>query len=161
MELMTRPYQYRDRSALVNCIDTVCDECRWMATTHFIPDRQWNHALREPDCAFHQLVVSTMGNVVVGWCRLFPEDCVPTCDRGELGIGVLSSYCGQGIGKALLAEVLSRSYRQGFECIDLTVAPGNIAAIRLFRNFDFLPTETMDGLTKMTLTQHPMHALII
>lgn len=73
------------------------------------------------------------GNEVVGWCD------VVRCERqgmthvGHLGMGVLSSYRGLGIGRRLLAATLEDAFKKGIERIDLEVFSSNQVAINLYK----------------------------
>jgi hypothetical protein len=45
-----RFYLSKDRNCLVETINTVCAEGRWMRTERFEPTPAWEHALNEPQC---------------------------------------------------------------------------------------------------------------
>jgi len=122
-----------------------------MSTTRFEPDRSWLHALSSPDCQLHQLVLALDDERIVGWCRIFPKQSVSTSRIGELGIGVVGTYCGNGLGKELIVETLIQAFDYGFEKIILSVALGNTQARKLFRNKGFVPGSSSNGCQKMTL----------
>jgi ribosomal protein S18 acetylase RimI-like enzyme len=64
-----------------------------------------------------------------------------TTDRPFMlrGIGVLPSCQKRGIGTALLQYALAYCRQQSAGMITLEVAPGNVAAINLYKKFDFEP----------------------
>jgi ribosomal protein S18 acetylase RimI-like enzyme len=77
------------------------------------------------------------GDVVVGWADIAPVD-IPECaHRGMLGMGVLASHRGQGIGGRLLEACLAHAPRSNIEKVELTVYANNTAAIALYRKHGF------------------------
>ncbi len=57
--------------------------------------------------------------------------------RAELGISVVKSHWGQGIGSALLAQTIDYARQNGIEIIDLNVRSDNERAIHLYKKFGF------------------------
>jgi len=55
-----------------------------------------------------------------------------------LGMHVVGSHRGRGIGSALMSEALRWARRSGIERVELTVYPHNRAAIALYRRFGFV-----------------------
>lgn len=59
-------------------------------------------------------------------------------DQGDIdNVAVLPEYRGQGVGQALLREVILQSSRLGLSFLMLEVRPGNAAAVGLYRSFGF------------------------
>lgn len=56
---------------------------------------------------------------------------------GSLGIGVLASYRGQGIGEALIRVAINRAKEIRLTRIELTVREKNKSAIALYKKFGF------------------------
>ncbi len=87
-------------------------------------------------------VVAIVNDMVVGWCDITSN--VTALNRlayahcGELGIGVVVSYRGQGIGKALMLDALHRAKEKGLERIELTVFGKNKSAIALYQQLGFV-----------------------
>jgi RimJ/RimL family protein N-acetyltransferase len=131
-----RPFKIADRSRLVRTIDAVCGEGRWMSTTRFEPTESWLHALAEPRCSCHSLLVVEDAKKIVGWCRLFPRE-----DTGMqetiLGIGLLPAYRDRGIGTALVRQSLEWARDVGHGQVQLTTHPGNARAIHVFSRCGF------------------------
>jgi GNAT superfamily N-acetyltransferase len=133
------PYTASDRQPLIEAIDAVCAESRWMDTPCFQPTPAWNHALQSPDCPNHLLLVSRDGGRAVGWCRLFPlAGCNAPAYEAKLGIGLLPAYRGCGLGKALVDRAVGWARKVGITRLVLTTKPGNQRAIRLFERFGFV-----------------------
>lgn len=77
------------------------------------------------------------GARLVGWADISPVD-IPECaHRGVLGMGVIASHRGQGIGGRLLEACLARAPDNGIEKVELTVYANNRPAIDLYRKFGF------------------------
>ncbi len=57
--------------------------------------------------------------------------------RAELGISVVKSHWGQGVGSALLAKIIDYARQNGIEIIDLNVRADNKRAIRLYEKIGF------------------------
>ncbi|MFO0438956.1 MAG: GNAT family N-acetyltransferase, partial [Phenylobacterium sp.] len=76
-------------------------------------------------------------NVVVGWADVTPVD-IPECaHRGVLGMGLLASHRGMGLGSRLLEACIAHMPRTQMSKIELSVYSSNTAAIALYRRFGF------------------------
>src|ERR1700677_2664205 len=65
---------------------------------------------------------------------------------GTLGMGVHDSWCGRGIGRALLGEIVGIAERWlGLRRLELTVYVDNAPAIALYRRFGFAVEGTHRG----------------
>lgn len=65
--------------------------------------------------------------------------------RAEIGICVARSHWGQGIGSALMAQLLSFAAEQGIRQLNLEVRSDNERAIRLYEKFGFQRVATLPG----------------
>lgn len=83
-------------------------------------------------------VVAIADDNVVGWCDITSLNRPVYTHCGELGIGVVASYRGRGIGKALINEALRRAREEGLERIELTVFEKNTPAIALYKAMGFV-----------------------
>ncbi len=75
---------------------------------------------------------------VVGWCDVFPSKNPRLNHRGGLGMGILATYRGQGIGSQLLSAIIDHSKKFGLEKIELEVYTTNTGAIALYKKFKFV-----------------------
>ncbi len=57
--------------------------------------------------------------------------------RAELGISVVKSHWGNGIGSILMARAIDYAKRNNIEIIDLNVRADNTRAIQLYKKFGF------------------------
>jgi RimJ/RimL family protein N-acetyltransferase len=130
-------YQVKDRIQIIRVIDLVCAECEWMSTKKFIPTFQWLHAFSETKCQSHLLLVAEYADEPIGWCRLFPEECLEARKFVELGIGLLPDYRNQKIGSGLLQLAFHWAKNSGVDRIDLSAHNDNRRALHLFEKFGF------------------------
>ncbi len=77
------------------------------------------------------------GHRVIGSLSIRRDEHPVTAHVATLGMFVAASYRRRGIGTALLVEALRWARRNGVERVELTVYPGNEAALALYRRFGF------------------------
>jgi RimJ/RimL family protein N-acetyltransferase len=77
------------------------------------------------------------GDKVVGWADISPFTNPRLKHRGVLGMGLISSYRGRGLGTLLLNAALDHAKRIGVEKVELTVYTENANAIKLYRSLGF------------------------
>lgn len=136
--MISRVYKGKDQNKLIEVIDSVCAGCEWMTTKKFIPTVQWEHSLSAPNCQAHVLFVVEEKNDVVGWCRIFPENCQVSLSNVELGIGLLPVYRNKKWGHKILEIAFSWALKKELKQINLTVNEGNKIAFHLFNKFGFV-----------------------
>lgn len=78
------------------------------------------------------------GDQVVGWCDIFPNENPRMNHRGNLGMGIVSGFRGQGLGSKLIEETLAHAKRFGLEKVELHVYTSNVSAIGLYHKFGFV-----------------------
>ena len=79
------------------------------------------------------------GERVIGWCDIVPRSQEGFKHIGALGMGVLKSYRGKGLGKALMAEALRHAKKvNSLEIVELDVFESNSNAFKLYESFGFL-----------------------
>lgn len=137
-----RRFVAADRGMLITIVNTICAERHWMRTTRFQPTVAWEHALAEPDCPCHLLLVASDGERPVGWCRLF-STAVP--GEAELGIGLLPPYRERGIGTAMIQRSLRWACERSLTRLTLTTHDDNHRAIHVFEKCGFSPTGRREG----------------
>lgn len=74
---------------------------------------------------------------IIGWCDISALDRPVFAHIGSLGIGVLASYRGLGIGKRLMQRSIQKAEQKGLTRIELTVREKNTSAIALYEKFGF------------------------
>lgn len=82
-------------------------------------------------------VVAIQDNTVIGWCDISPLDRPVFAHVGSLGMGVIASFRGLGVGKALIKTALQQAVIKGLTRIELTVREHNTTAIALYEKMGF------------------------
>lgn len=75
---------------------------------------------------------------VVGWCDIRRQSFPSAAHRGALGMGVVSSYRGQGLGIRLLMAAVAKAREAGLARIEFEVRADNARAIALYDKFGFV-----------------------
>jgi len=121
-----------------------------MSTTRYEPTPAWTHALEEPTCLRHLLLVVIDKHDVVGWCRTFPASCQVDSTEASLGIGLLLEYRNRGIGSQLVQQSLIWAAGRGLQRVTLTTRLDNNRAIHIFTCCGFAFTgQTRDDTAEM------------
>jgi ribosomal protein S18 acetylase RimI-like enzyme len=87
-------------------------------------------------------VVAVSDGAVIGWCDLRPKQAPTLRHSAVLGMGIVATHRGQGIGSRLLASTLELARARGIHRAELIVRLDNTAAIRLYRRFGFVDEGT-------------------
>jgi ribosomal protein S18 acetylase RimI-like enzyme len=74
---------------------------------------------------------------IIGWCDISALDRPVFNHIGSLGMGIIASYRGLGIGKKLLQTAIQKAQQKGLTRIELTVREKNKRAIALYKKFGF------------------------
>jgi RimJ/RimL family protein N-acetyltransferase len=93
-----------------------------------------------PDPSGHNFVLGAfVDQKLVGMTGFFRKPGAKTNHKGKVwGVYVKQEYRGQGVGRALLAELLRRTHSQpGLEQVGLTVSPEQTAARQLYESLGF------------------------
>jgi len=127
--------QYIDSFA--QAVDSVARELRYLAFTEG-PPREVTEAFVQQNIAEnwpHFLALD--GDKVIGWCDIASMHRPVFVHSGVLGLGIISEYRGQGIGKRLISTALQAAKDRGLSRVVLTVREQNEIAIQLYKNFGF------------------------
>lgn len=74
---------------------------------------------------------------VVGWCDIHSQ-ILPAFDHsGVLGMGIINSHRGQGLGEKLIRTTLTAAKEKGLTRVELTVRENNLPAIALYKKVGF------------------------
>lgn len=139
MKCLIRPIRESDTAGFAETLGAVCRERRYLATVEPPPLAKVAGFVSENVRLGHPQYVADEGGRVVGWCDAIPG--APgsgTRHVGGLGMGVLASHRGRGIGAGLLAATIDGAKRAGLEKIELSVYSSNLPAIGLYRRFGFV-----------------------
>ncbi len=83
-------------------------------------------------------VVAVADGAVIGWCDLRRKAAPTQRHSAVLGMGVIATCRGQGIGSRMLATTLELALARGIQRAELIVRSDNAAAIQLYRRFGFV-----------------------
>lgn len=100
----------------------------------FDPDRAFPNQMIANDWPMYCAVDD---GKLIGWIDIVPVD-IPECrHRGTLGMGLLASHRGRGIGGRLMTAALDHAPRSGISKVELVVFERNPRAAALFRKHGF------------------------
>jgi RimJ/RimL family protein N-acetyltransferase len=131
------PFSDQYFEQLRQVLDVVAGEKRFLALTE---------APARDECfAFYRrlidngspLIVALIENQVVGWCDIQPAFGQARRHVGTLGMGLLASKRGRGIGTELIQAAIARAWSNGLRRIELTVRTDNHAARALYERIGF------------------------
>ncbi|WP_328989356.1 GNAT family N-acetyltransferase [Kribbella sp. NBC_01245] len=132
---------------LPHLIDMLLEAYNWGGVERFttdqlaLNDNAWRYIDGWPRAGEFGVIAAVDGRRAGAvWARLMPSsrpgygyvaDDVP-----ELSLGVVAEFRGQGVGRALLGEVITAARLAGYERLSLSVEPENFAA-GLYRSVGF------------------------
>lgn len=136
--LRIEPLAERHFAGLHQALDQVARERRYLAFTQAPP---FDEAL-----AFYRAIIAgglcqctaVLGDEVVGWCDVLPVRGEARAHVGTLGIGLVASARGRGIGARLLEQAIAGAWVRGMARIELDVRADNLPAQALYRRFGFV-----------------------
>jgi ribosomal protein S18 acetylase RimI-like enzyme len=132
------PIALRHIEGFRTCLDSVARERAYLGQSEAPPIERVKAFVRGNIANNFPQFVALDGNEVIGWCEAIPHWTSALKHRASLGIGVLTRYRGQGIGKALLLTCIAKAQELGVKRIDLEVRADNIDAIRLYKRAGFV-----------------------
>jgi RimJ/RimL family protein N-acetyltransferase len=119
-------------------VDSVARQRRYLAMLEAPPLEESAEFVRNNIQKGHPQFVALAGGQVVAWCDITPERRETMVHGGVLGIGVLESHRGYGIGPALLRATLEQAKKVGFKRVELTVREDNLRAKSLYELAGFV-----------------------
>jgi putative acetyltransferase len=99
----------------------------------------------------HASLVAVHGDRVIGHLNVAREEGSMTRHVASLGMAVAPDWRGQGVGSALMDEVLRWAREMGVEKLALSVYPHNDAALALYRKFGFKEEGRLTGHSKKSI----------
>jgi RimJ/RimL family protein N-acetyltransferase len=138
MSVSISPITVDDIESFHFCLDLVAREGRFLALleapaldhmTAFVTD---NIAKGVP-----QVVARESDGRVVGWCDISPGWHHTLRHCGSLGMGLLPTHRGKGLGEAMLKACLPLAVGAGITRVELEARSDNERALRLYRRLGF------------------------
>ncbi|MBC8742780.1 GNAT family N-acetyltransferase [Paraburkholderia sp. UCT31] len=121
-----------------NALDAVARERIYLGQTEARSLEWANEVVANNVKNNHAHFVALHDNDVVGWCDIIPRTLPGFGHTGALGMGVVKSLRGCGIGKALLLATIQRAIETGLTRIELEVYVSNTTAIELYQRNGFI-----------------------
>ena len=89
----------------------------------------------EPQAA---MLLAEVDGLFAGLCTLRPVAASRRCrHRCNVGVALYRAYCGMGLGRRMMEELLSIAKELGFEQVELEVVEGNDVAAALYQKLGF------------------------
>jgi ribosomal protein S18 acetylase RimI-like enzyme len=131
------PITEKHIEAFWNALDSVAREKIYIAFLEGPPietTRKFIHEQIENDMPHF---VALAGDVIIGWCSIASIPRPVFAHSGVLGMGIIASHRGKGIGKALMQATLDKAKERGLTRIELELREDNITALELYKKFGF------------------------
>jgi RimJ/RimL family protein N-acetyltransferase len=134
-EFTVRPLRREEIETLLDLLDAVAAERRWIASEPPIPRDRWREGfernLDDEYCV--NLAAVDDDDHLIGQL-----DARGRADRpAEIGMAVAEGWRGRGVGTALMEGCVDWARERGVHKLALQVWPHNDAAIRLYEKFGF------------------------
>jgi ribosomal protein S18 acetylase RimI-like enzyme len=131
------PIERRHITGFREALDSVARERRYLALTEAPPMPEVRRfVLNNLRSGAAQYVAVDDGRVV-GWCDVTPRTRESQRHSGVLGMGVVATHRGAGVGARLLATTMDSAIARGLTRIELIVLADNKPAISLYRRRGF------------------------
>lgn len=131
------PIERRHATGFREVLDGVARERRYLAFLEAPPVAEVRrfvlNGLRNGCPAF----VAVDDGRVIGWCDVIRKSRPTTSHSGVLGMGVVASHRGCGVGGRLITTTIETALARGLTRIELTVRTDNVPAIALYHRCGF------------------------
>ena len=133
-----RAIRKEDAPGFRTVLDAVSKERKFLARFEAHPEDRVRAFVDSNVNLGHPQFVAEEDGQIVGWCDALPGTVsAGTAHIGHLGMGVLKSQRGKGIGRRLIEATIAGAMAVGLEKIELSVYASNKPAIALYRRFGF------------------------
>jgi len=119
-------------------LDSVAREERYLALLQAFPPEATRAFIAAGVASGRPMFAARVAGEIVGWCDILVDKPLETLKHtGSLGMGVLRSHRGRGVGRALLERTLADARAKGLTRIELAVGVDNERAKKLYEKFGF------------------------
>lgn len=136
MSVTIRPITLDDAGGFHAALDSVARERRFLRLTEAPPLARSLHFIASNLARGNPQLVAVDEDEIVGWCDICRSNEQDSEHCGGLGMGLLASHRGKGIGTNLVTAALDAA-RGKFERVELEVYASNIPAIALYQKTGF------------------------
>lgn len=132
------PFLPEQREQVINVINRVAAEGKYLQTGRYVPTVDWEKALdgcADKQCGRKILIVLAHGSVG-GFCRLFSTE----EDRkiGNIGVVLLPEYRNKRAGTKLLYRMIGIASDYGYVRLTADILADNFISLRLFQRQGFV-----------------------
>jgi RimJ/RimL family protein N-acetyltransferase len=138
MTIEFRQIRVNETEAFRAAIDAVARERKYLALLEAPPIEQVRAFVKRNVELGYPQIIALMDDVVVGWCNVPPASRAVSAHVGDLFMGLLAEWRGQGIGERLLRHAMRAADLFGFQRVELGVFATNAAAAALYRKVGFV-----------------------
>jgi RimJ/RimL family protein N-acetyltransferase len=118
--------------------DSVARERKYLAALEGHPLERTEAFVANNIAKNYPQFVACAGDEIIGWCDVIPMALPAHAHVGVLGMGLLSAFRAQGIGRALLDATIKSAQAFGLVRIELTVHADNVPALALYSSIGFV-----------------------
>ena len=138
MTVNIRQITEADIEGFHTALDIVARERKYLTFLEAPPLEQTAAFVRRNIAEGYPQLVVLDNNEVVGWCDVTRPDRPVMAHVGVLGMGLLPTYRGRGLGQQLMTEALAAAKAAGFSRVQLGVLASNHRAAALYRKMRFV-----------------------
>ena len=136
--ITTRPGVPQDAGAVAACVDAVSRERQYLANTSGFSLEQTRAFITSLADSGGIQMVALADAKIVGWCDVTSFPFEGMRHVGRLGMGLLPSFRGQGLGRRLVRETLTHVFANNLQRVELEVFASNKIAIALYEREGFV-----------------------
>jgi RimJ/RimL family protein N-acetyltransferase len=119
-------------------VDSVARERRYLAMLKGFPLESTAEFVRSRIRAGSPHFIALVDGRVAGWCDIQPLPRETQAHGGVLGMGIVASHRGKGIGTALMRAALEAARTAGLTRVELTVREDTLRAKALYEKCRFV-----------------------
>lgn len=119
-------------------LDTVARERKYLSMLQAFPLEETRAFVHGMIRSGNPQLVALDGGRVVGWCDISRHFFPSHAHGGKLGMGIIPSYRGKGLGQRLMEATLQAARDAGFMRVELSVHADNARAIALYERVGFV-----------------------
>ena len=130
----------QDQNDIIDVINSVTDELKYLQTDRYVPTPRWERLLVEgKDVEMGLLLIAIVNQeTVIGFARLYPDDEHPLGRRaGNIGIALLPSFRSMGIGAIILEVLVACAVELDYDVLTANILESNIRSRKLFSRLGF------------------------
>lgn len=136
MTSLIRPITLADAEGYHRALDAVARERQFLRLTEAPPLPSSSAFIASNIETGNPHFVALIDDEVVGWCDICRDSSVGSQHVGSLGMGIVASHRGRGLGRLLIEAALNEASKS-FRRVELDVYASNRSAIVLYEKVGF------------------------